>query len=53
MQNEHCCGSCKFHKPANPYYEEDCEFLCDNELSDYYCDYTEFKDSCEDYEDKE
>lgn len=53
MNNEECCGNCKYHVPANPYYEEDGGFICDNQLSDYYCDYTGFDDSCIDFERKE
>lgn len=50
---EECCGNCKYHVPANPYYEEDGEFICDNQLSDYYSDFTEWGDVCTDYEEKE
>lgn len=55
MQNEHCCGKCKHHKPANPYYELEAEWLCDNEDSDYYSCFTEYDDgeNCIDFEERE
>lgn len=43
-----CCGTCRFHRK-----DDDGEWICVNELSEYYTDYTSFEDSCVDYEERE
>ena len=48
--NEEICGKCKHHKPDNPYGGDINEWYCVNEDSDNYTDYTEWKDSCENWE---
>ena len=44
-QNE-VCGTCKYHCHANL----DNDWVCENEDSEYYADWTEYNDSCEDWE---
>lgn len=46
-QNEtECCGTCRFHK--NQYDD----WVCTNMYSDSYSDYTEYKDGCEEWEER-
>ena len=45
-----CCGTCKYHL-RDDYHPED--FVCCNPDSEYCSDYTEYQDSCDDYEEKE
>ena len=43
-----CCGTCKWHK-----YENISDgFVCVNSDSDYFADWTEYGDSCEEWEKK-
>lgn len=51
----HCCGSCKFHKPVSSDIFWNCDWLCDNEDSDYYSCFTEYDDgeNCIDFEERE
>lgn len=43
-----CCGTCKWHR-----YENTSQgFVCVNEESDYCADWTDYKDSCEEWEEK-
>ena len=39
-----CCGNCAYHKVV-----KNDTFICNNEESDYYGDYTEYSDRCEFY----
>jgi hypothetical protein len=41
-----CCGTCCWHEHEN---EHD-EFVCTNQESEYYSDYTYYEFSCDDYE---
>lgn len=41
---EECCGKCVYHKVV-----KNDTFICNNEESDYYGDYTEYSDRCEFY----
>ena len=42
-----CCGNCIHHT------HEECEnWICDNERSRYFADYTPFKHTCEDFEER-
>ena len=45
---EKICGECKWHR------KEDCprdtQWHCQNENSDYYLDYTDYTDTCEEFE---
>lgn len=43
-----CCGLCKYHKRDNTH-----GWYCNNELSMYYTDQTEYKDVCGDFERRE
>ena len=45
---EEVCGTCKWHC-----FESTDEWICDNELSDNYMGYTEYGDSCSDYEERD
>ena len=42
------CGKCKYHRTA------DCkeDWICTNEDSEYYADYTEYTDKCEEFEER-
>ena len=42
------CGNCKYHQLADVANE----WVCMNEESENYADYTEYSDSCEDYEER-
>lgn len=43
---EHKCGTCNFHHNAGD------GWVCVNSDSDYCTDYTEYTDSCEDWEER-
>ena len=45
---EQCCGTCKFHRT-----DDGGEWICVNDVSEYYTDYTEWGESCSDYEERE
>ena len=47
--NREICGECKYHKPS---WETGKlrDYSCTNEDSDYYTDYTEYTDTCEEWE---
>ena len=40
------CGECKWHK----YEEIDRGYVCTNDKSDYCTDWTEYNDTCEEWE---
>ena len=42
-----CCGNCRFHEQDEEYSGD---WICSNDLSDNYGDYTEYEDACEEYE---
>ena len=44
--NEVICGKCKYHRKDNE------EWVCKNPESEYYGDYTEYKDTCDEFEDR-
>ena len=44
--NEDICGQCKYHRNQNE------EWICNNPESENYGDYTEYKDSCEEFEER-
>ena len=46
MDNENICGTCRFHRKENG------EWTCANKNSEYYSDYTEYGDSCEEHEER-
>jgi hypothetical protein len=43
--NEKCCGTCKYHC-----YDDEYEWLCTNDISMNYQNWTEYEDKCEDWE---
>lgn len=45
---EHYCGTCKYHR-----IDDEGEWICVNNVSDNYTDYTDFNDYCIDYEERE
>ena len=45
---EQCCGTCKFHRT-----NDSGEWVCINDLSEYYALETEYSDGCVDYEGRE
>lgn len=44
-----CCGTCAYHR----YDREMEEWLCRNDESENYADYTDYNDSCIDWEERE
>lgn len=51
---EECCGKCKFHRAVRTDKGSDnvVDWFCDNNESDNYTDYTDYGDSCEDFEER-
>ena len=47
--NEEICGNCKWHR----YEKESQGWVCCNADSDYCADWTEYDDSCDEFEEKE
>lgn len=45
MSEEKICGLCKWHRT-----DEDGDWQCMNPDSEYYTDWTEYKDGCEEQE---
>ncbi len=43
---ESCCGTCSYHK-----YTDD-GWVCENNMSEYYTCYTEYTDSCDEWEER-
>ena len=41
---EQCCGTCKFHRT-----DDNGEWVCANDLSEYYALETDYSDGCVDY----
>lgn len=48
MMNEEVCGTCKWHEPE----PIDRGWVCCNADSEYCSDWTEFSDSCEEWEER-
>ena len=46
---EECCGTCNYHKN---YTGTDDGWVCVNPDSDYYTDWTEYNDRCDEWEEK-
>lgn len=46
-----CCGNCKYNQVDKDVVEQRA-FICTNELSNYYGDYTNYDHYCMDYERK-
>ena len=42
-----CCGTCRYHE------YEDVDYVCTNEESDYYSDWTDYDVTCADWEGKD
>lgn len=53
MNNEECCGNCKYHKSEPSSHGTEPVWYCDCEDSDFFGAYTDYSDGCEDYEGKE
>lgn len=52
-EKKECCGTCRFHRHHTTddgvrVYAN--EWICGNEDSDYYTDFTEYSDSCDSWE---
>lgn len=46
MTEERICGTCRYH-----HHENICDgWVCVNDASEYVADYTEYEDSCEEWE---
>ena len=41
-----CCGTCKWHQ----YDDSGDDFVCANTGSEYWTDYTDYEDGCEEWE---
>lgn len=39
------CGECKWHRK-----DADGDWMCFNTESEFYCDWTDYSDTCEEYE---
>lgn len=52
MTSEEICGKCRYHKPDSSHGGDIKEWYCNNEDSEYYTDYTEYTDSCEEFEER-
>nr|DAI50690.1 MAG TPA: hypothetical protein [Bacteriophage sp.] len=46
MLDKKCCGTCKYHHHA----DIDDGWVCVNDQSEYYADWTDYSDSCEEWE---
>lgn len=46
--NNECCGTCKFHRT-----DDNGEWVCTNDLSEYCALETDYSDVCVDYEERE
>lgn len=46
MEAKRCCGTCKWHCRNGI----DGDFVCDNSDSECYTDWTEYEDSCPEWE---
>lgn len=44
--NKEVCGTCMYHR-----YSKD-GWYCVNSVSEYYTDYTEYTDTCDEYEER-
>lgn len=42
-----CCGTCKYHR-----YQKRDTYICENNDSESYACYTDYKDGCEEYIEK-
>lgn len=47
MDERMVCGTCKYHET------DGCDFICNNPESDYYSDWTEYDDTCDEWEEAE
>ncbi|WP_251315848.1 hypothetical protein [Flintibacter muris] len=43
---ERCCGTCKWHQ----YDDSGDDLVCANSGSEYWTDYTDYEDGCEEWE---
>ena len=50
MEHDRCCGTCRWHKVE--FASTDPDWVCCNEASVYYADYTGYKDMCPDWEER-
>lgn len=48
-EENRCCGNCIFHKPDYDFPED---YMCDNDKSDNYADWTDYENVCDQYEEK-
>lgn len=53
VTNYGLCGECKYHRHDNRPNNECKDWYCGNPRSEYYMDYTDYSDSCEDWEERE
>lgn len=45
---EQCCGTCKWHQ-----YASDDGWVCTNDESEYFTDFTDYDHTCPDWEERE
>ena len=43
-----CCGTCRYHR-----CDEDGCWFCGNDRSEFYVDWTEYDDVCDEYEERD
>lgn len=49
METERCCGNCKYH-----YHESiDDGWVCVNDESEFVADWTEYNDTCDEWEERD
>ena len=57
MTDQECCGTCKWHRTAKCYQSQRDSsgdgWRCANPDSEYYLDWTEYGDRCEEWEERE
>ena len=46
-EDQECCGTCRWHEQDEAYSED---WICANDDSDNYGDYTDYEDGCPEYE---
>lgn len=52
-EERECCGTCKWHRREEITFgnKPEEEWYCGNHTSELYQEYTEYEDSCEEWED--
>lgn len=51
MNEEHCCGTCKYHQIEDNFLGGD-DWMCINDQSEYYTDWTDYNHCCDEWEER-